>query len=98
MLVSTQCAGERNDGTHGVCGTSDNVNDSNSVEEGLASNDVPEGIAIGQGVLWIWEKSNALWLEIELHQIFQVFWGFETFLSLLCRNVSQIFTKKSQVD
>ena len=40
----SQRISERNNGTYGIGGTSDNINDSNGVEEGLASNDIPKGI------------------------------------------------------
>lgn len=46
MLISTHCTNERNDETHSVGGSSNNVNDGNGVEERLAGNDISKGIVI----------------------------------------------------
>jgi len=83
-----------NNGTYSVGGTSDNVNNGNSIEEGLASNDIPEGIDSRSRYSTNQREPNALWLDIKLHQILQVFGSFETLLSLFCGPVSLSFSGK----
>jgi len=46
VVINTQRADERSNGTYSVGGTSDNVDHRNGVEKGLASNDVPGGPAV----------------------------------------------------
>ena len=95
MFINTQRTSELNSGTYSVGRTSDNVNDGNSVEEGLASNDIPEGIDSRSRYSTNQHEPNALWLDIKLHQILQVFGSFETLLSFLCGPVSLSFSGKA---
>ena len=83
-----------NDDTYSVGGTSDNVDNGNGIEEGLAGNDIPEGVDSRSGYSRNQHEPNALWLDIKLHQILQVFGSFETLLSLLCGPVSLGFSRK----
>jgi hypothetical protein len=50
ISASTQVRGRA---AHGVGGTSDNVDDGDGVEEGLASDDIPEGVAFVRDLPWI---------------------------------------------
>jgi len=97
MLISVQCKGKGERATHGVGGTSDDVDDRNSVEERLASDDIPEWTGpfeMCHGTT----SSNVLWFEVKLHQNFQVFRGLETLLCLLCGGVNLRFSVKTPID
>ena len=47
------CAtGERNDGTYGVGGAPDDIDNSDSIEEGLASDDIPDSVGVNRYETW----------------------------------------------
>ena len=94
--MSAQHTCERDDDAYGVGRTSDDIDDGNSIEEGPASNDIPESADIDSHATGK-QESNKLWLEIKLHQNFQVFRCFQTLLGFLCGEVNLCLSWKVRI-